>query len=404
MNYKISKFYQDMPTGNFAPAKRTSNFKLMQDPAYFPFGAGNPSPDTFPVDKFREVYNEIFTTPALTKATLNYGFGAGYEPFLSNTKAWLNKLYGSMVTENDDMMATAGGAEALAFPTMVLTDPGDVAIVEDPTFSATLSMFKHNGLTCVPVPMQTDGMDIEKLEAALKANPKAKLIYVISTFQNPTGYTTSTEKRKAIYALAQKYDVIILEDNPYGELRYSGEVINPIKTLDTDGRVVYCSSYSKIMSPGIRLGYIIGNKALMPVVQTARINVHASMLAQVMVGEFMNKYDLMEHIKSCCDYYRVKRDIMYNTLKENMPDSVTVSYPEGGLFLWVDLPEGCLSGPLSEKLLENKVIVFDGAGFQVDKSVPSHGMRLNFSMPSETQIEKGCKLMAEVTKAYLAGK
>ena len=273
-------------------------------------------------------------------------------------------------------------------------------IVEEPTFMGALNTFRSAGARIRPVPMEPDGMDLDRLENLLKEEKQIKFIYVITTYQNPTGFSTSMEKRKAIYQLAQKYDVMILEDNPYFELRISGEYQPPLKSLDEEGRVIFAGSLSKILSPGVRLGYAQAHKdviARMTMLKQAG-DVHSNLFFQAVAAEYFARYDLDAHISACTALYKEKRDRMLSLLEKNLPEGVTFSRPEGGLFVWLQLPEGLDGTDLAARCAQNKVAVVPGAVFLADSTQVSAGVRLNYSTPSHEQIDRGVEILQDASE------
>ena len=240
-------------------------------------------------------------------------------------------------------------------------------------------------------------MNVEELENVLKNTKNVKMIYTIPTFQNPMGVTMSLEKRKKMLALAEKYDVIILEDNPYGELRFKGDDIPTVKSLDTKGQVVYCSSFSKIFSPGIRIGYLCGRPDIIAKTVVAKqvSDVHTNLFFQMLISEFIEKYDLDSHIDKIRGIYREKAAAMQAAIKKYLPENVKCTDPDGGLFLWCTLPDGRDSVGFAAELMKKKVAVIPGNAFYVDTEKPSDGLRLNYSMPSFENIDKAIKTMGE---------
>ena len=242
-------------------------FKLGADPNMISFGGGNPSAETFPVPEIAEIMADVMKNAPVS--VLQYGLSEGYTPLRDTMKEYLARTQG-FDFEKNELFIVSGGQQCADLTTKVLVNEGDVILTEDPAFVGCLNTFRSYGAKLVGVPMQQDGMDIDALEAALKANPNAKLLYTIPSFQNPSGITTTLEKRKKVYELACKYDIAILEDNPYGELRFSGEDVPTIKSMDTEGRVLYAGSFSKVMAPAFRLGFLVFNKSLtMPLTITA---------------------------------------------------------------------------------------------------------------------------------------
>ena len=270
-------------------------FKSLTDKSIISFAAGNPSPLSFPVEKMHAIANDIFANNAAF--ALQYGITEGY-PRLREQVAERLRAKFNTGTADDETIITTGGQQGIDLTAKVLLNEGDTVICENPSFIGALNAFRSYNAHLVGVDLDRDGMNVEALESALKANPNTKLIYVIPTFQNPAGITTSLEKRRAILALAKKYGAVILEDNPYGELRFAGTDVPTIKSLDTDGRVVYCSSFSKILSAGMRVGFLCGPKELIQkVVVVKQVNdVHTNLFFQILASEFIERYRLDDHI------------------------------------------------------------------------------------------------------------
>lgn len=371
-------------------------------PDMIAFAAGNPSTETFPIDEMGEIANSLFADKSRIAGILQYGVSEGYQPL---RELFFSRMRGKYQTggDQDELIITSGGQQAIDLLTKAMVDPGDTVIVEGPSFIGSLNTFRTYQANLVAVPMQSDGMDLDALEHCLKTEKNVKFIYIISTFQNPSGYTTSLEKRRAILALAQKYDVLILEDNPYFELRYEGEYVPNIKSLDTEGRVVFAGSYSKILSAGIRLGYAIGHRDLIAklVIGKQATDVHTNLFFQVVAAEYMSRYDLDAHIEKARGIYREKRDLMLRCLEQKLPQDVTFSRPQGGLFVWMELPEGSDGKALAALTVEQKVSIVPGNCFMVDDEKVNRGVRLNYSMPSKEQIERGTDILAECVRQYL---
>jgi 2-aminoadipate transaminase len=250
--------------------------------------------------------------------------------------------------------------------------------------------------------MDDEGIELEKLEAALKANPKTAFIYLIPTFQNPTGKTMSLARRKAVLELANKYRVMIVEDNPYGELRFSGTGpdLPTLKELDTNRLVVYAGSFSKTLAPGLRVGFMCGAETI---TQKATVciqasTVHTTILPQMLVHKFVTETDYGKHIQKLRALYQGKCKLMLDALRFNMPLSIDFTEPQGGIFIWGTLPEGSDMVEFCKKAVENKVAIVPGNAFLVDESDPCNSFRLNFSAPSDEQIEKGVEILSTFAK------
>ena len=229
-------------------------FKMTAAPDMISFAGGNPSPDTFPMEEMAAIANDALLHRGASM--LQYGFTEGFPPLRETLKQYLGKKHG-FPKATDELITVSGGQQAADLTAKVLLNEGDSVLCEELSFVGVLNTFRAYGAKLVGVKMEPDGMNIEDLEKKIQNSPKAKLIYIIPNFQNPTGFTTSLEKRKQIYALAQRYDLMILEDDPYGELRYEGEFLPPLKSMDTDGRVIFAGSFSKTMAPALRVGFLV---------------------------------------------------------------------------------------------------------------------------------------------------
>ena len=252
--------------------------------------------------------------------------------------------------------------------------------------------------------MDDDGINLDKLEHALKTQPNVKILYLIPNFQNPTGRTMSYEKRKAVYDLACRYDFIILEDDPYGELRFSGKNIPSIKSLDTEGRVIYSSTFSKLISSGFRTGFV---SAPAPIIQKIVVckqvsDVHSNIWAQVVSHRFMTTIDRDAHFNKLREIYRRKSELMCSYIDNEFSDKITYIRPEGGLFVWCTLPENCdMNAFCSKAVQEYKIAVVPGNSFSIDENETSHSFRLNYSTPTDKQISEGMEILARMTRDIL---
>ena len=232
--------------------------KFTSDPEVISFAAGNPAPEAFPVDEIDRISKEIFAQDPIL--ALQYSITEGYPKLREQLKAWMQRE-GNFDPERDELIITSGAQQANELTAKVLCDEGDTLVCEAPSFIGSLNAFKSYNVDLHGVTLDEDGINIEELEKVLKEK-NVRLIYLIPNFQNPTGRTTSLEKRKQVYELAKKYGAVILEDNPYGDLRFAGENIKSIKSLDKDGIVVYSGTFSKVLAPGIRVGYVSGPKEI----------------------------------------------------------------------------------------------------------------------------------------------
>lgn len=371
--------------------------KFTVDPEVISFAAGNPAPEAFPTQLLTKLSAEIFEQDPIL--ALQYSVSEGYTPLRELLKKELEKK-GEFVPERDDLIITSGAQQANELAAKVLCDEGDVLVAEAPSFIGSLNAFKSYNVDLKGVTLKEDGMDLEELEGVLK-NGGVKLIYVIPNFQNPTGRTTSLEKRKGLYELAKKYGAIILEDNPYGDLRISGENIPSIKSMDKDGIVMYSRTFSKVLAPGIRVGYISAPKEIVSkmIVCKQVSDVHSNIWAQVLAYKFMNTVNFEEHIKGLQAIYRKKCGLMIEQMKKNFSSKIVYEVPQGGLFIWCTLPDGCDMPAFCKKAVsEYKVAVVPGNAFMIQESDKTSSFRLNFSTPTDEQIIRGCEFLGKLSK------
>ena len=378
-------------------------FKSLGDPEMISFAAGNPSPLSFPVKDLARISADIFANDA-SKA-LQYGTTEGYAPLVEAVNKRMKEKF-NIAREGDMTIITSGGQQGIELACKALCNEGDTVICEDPTFIGALNAFRSCGAKTVGLPVGDDGIDADALDKLLTDTPTAKIIYLIPTFQNPGGFTTSLEKRKAIYNVAVKHGIMIIEDNPYGELRFAGEDVPTIKSLDTEGIVLYSSSFSKILSAGMRVGFMRGPE---PVIQKMVVakqseDVHTNMFFQMLTHRFVTECDLDSHIAGIRKLYRDKCALMLSTLDRCMPECVKYTRPEGGLFLWLTLPEEINMPDFVKKALEYKVAVVPGNTFLCDTNATINAVRLNYSTPSDEDIVKGCELLALAVKEMLENK
>lgn len=395
MQYKISDNIKDMK-----PSAIREIFKSLGTPGAISFAAGNPSPESFPVEDITRIANAILSENAST--ALQYGTTEGYAPLRELVIKRISEKF-DCVKDGDMTIITSGGQQGIELFCKVMCNRGDVVICENPSFIGALNAFRSIGAVPVGVPLEDDGINIEALEEALKAHKNAKFMYLIPTFQNPAGITTSLEKRKAVYALAQKYDIMILEDNPYGELRFAGEDVPTYKSMDADGRVVYCGSFSKILSAGMRVGFVCGNETVVQKMVVAKQveDVHTNQFFQMIVARFMQECDMDAHIEKIRALYKHKANLMLAALDKYMSKEVKFTRPEGGLFLWCTLPEGIELSDFMKESIAQKVFVVTGKAFNCDEAADSDSFRLNYSMPSDEEIDKGIKILADIIKSKL---
>jgi 2-aminoadipate transaminase len=352
------------------------------------------------VSKLEKLSKIVYETMPVT--ALQYGISEGYAPLIKKVGARLKDKF-DIDDKGNVVLIVTGGQQGIDLTSKVMCNEGDVVICEKPSFIGALNSFKANGAIPVQIDMEADD-GINNLEKALIEHKNAKLIYLIPTFQNPSGTTMPQKKREAVLALAKKYGVLILEDNPYGELRFRGEEIPTVKSLDTDGLVVYCSSFSKIIAPAIRVGYLSVPQGLAGKIVVAKqgSDVHTNMYFQIICDLFLEKYDIDEHIEKIRVLYKDKCLAMLGEMKKKF-DPVGIKYtsPDGGLFLWCTLPENIDLAEFVKKSLEKKVAVVPGGAFITDENEVQNTFRVNFSYPSIERIIEGIDILAKVAKEMI---
>ena len=384
--------------GNLAPSAIREILKATSQPGIIPFAAGNPAPEAFPVQAVREISARLLEERPVD--CLQYGITEGYGPLRTRIREDIRARL-NIGADFDDLIITSGAQQVADLAAKVLCNEGDVVIAESPSFIGALNTFRSYGARLRGVPLQADGMDVERLEEILKTEKNVRFIYTIPNFQNPSGVTMSLPKRRRVYALAKEYGVLILEDNPYGELFYdedgaglpNTDVGCPnIKEFDEEGIVIYAGSFSKILSPGLRVGF-----SLAPAEITAKMtvgkqasDVHTPIFNQMIVDEWMKSYDVAAHIEHIREIYRAKRDLMCEGLAGTV---LRFQRPAGGLFLWCELPEGINMLDYARRAVEQKVAVVPGVAFAVEQGDPINAVRLNFSTPTDAQLERGVEIL-----------
>lgn len=390
MNYTFSDKISALQSSAISEILKSTN-----SPGIIPFAAGNPAPDAFPVDAIRAISKQIFEERPVE--ALQYGMTDGYAPLISAVRNQLlnEKKIGC---EDDELVITNGAQQVMDLTTKILCNEGDVVVAETPSFVGALNCFKAYNIRLRGIGCESDGINVDELEAVLKEEKRARFLYVIPNFQNPLGVTMSLEKRKAVYALACKYNIIILEDNPYGDTRVAGEDIPSIKSMDTEGRVIYSGSFSKIMAPGIRVGYAWANKALIAKMVTGKqiSDVHTSMFSQMLVEQWLREYDIPTHLERMRSIYRVRLNYMCDRIENEMSDTVKFVRPDGGLFVWCQLKENIKMLDFTKNCAARGVGVVPGNAFSVNDDDKFNAVRLNFTTPTMQDMEKGLTILAEL--------
>ena len=372
--------------------------KMSSDPSVISLAAGNPAPEAFPTQAISEITKEILEQTPID--ALQYSLTEGYQPLRNTMKDFTFNKYG-VGKEFDELIIVSGAQQGIELTSKVLCNEGDTIICENPSFIGSLNSFRSYNTHLVGVEMDDDGIRIEELEEALQSNPNTKFIYVIPNFQNPTGKTMSYDKRKSVYELAKKYQVMILEDNPYGDLRFEGEDLPSIKSMDTEGIVIYVGSFSKVLAPGMRVGYLIAHQDIVGKITVAKqsSDVHSNILAQMICHQFVTNYDIEGHLEKLKAIYKRKCTLMLDEMDKHFSVGVTYTRPQGGLFIWCTLPNNVDMLEFCKRAVsEYKVAVVPGTAFTVQEGVKTQSFRINFSTPPDEQIVKGIEILGKITK------
>jgi DNA-binding transcriptional MocR family regulator len=349
------------------------------------FARGAPSLDIVAVDDLRAAADRAFQNdPA---GTFSYGTSGGYVPL----RDWIAGQHGK---ERENVIVTNGSMQADAFLFQQLVGPGDTVVVEAPTYDRTLLALRDLGADILAIPLEEDGIDVEALSRALEAGARPTLAHVIPNFQNPAGYTLSLEKRRRLIELADTYGFVIFEDDPYVELRFEGERLPTMLSLDTAARVVYASSFSKTVCPGIRVGYLCGPGELIAQIERTATNTYISpnMVAQSIVNEFCRSGAIDRSIETVKNALRERRDVLADALSRQIPDA-RFTPPEGGYFMWVELPEGADVDAISAAAKERGVVFVKGTDFLLEGGLNT--LRLAYSGVRADEIDEGVSRLAE---------
>lgn len=396
----MSQFAQRMATMEKSAKIIRNLFGAMNDPEIISFGGGAPAKEALPIDIVREITNDVMRVDKRGIEALQYGPVMGIADL---RKIVVNDLLAPKGVKGnvDNVMITSGGLETMNLLCQLYIDPGDVILVESPSFVHCVEIFEMFQAKCIAVDMDDNGVIPEDVEAKI-IKYKPKMVYVIPTFQNPTGRTLSLDRRQKIAELGSKYDVIILEDDPYRDIRYSGSDLLPIKAFDKTGHTVLANSFSKIFSPGSRLGYVLANDEIMAKLFDAKsaTNSHTSMLPQVILAEFFKRGYYPAHHKMICDLYRERRDIMIECIDKFFPAGTKRTVPDGGLFTWAELPGGINTTELLVESTTNpevKVAYVAGEGFFTEGGgMGNNCMRISFGGSAPEKIRIGIERLGNL--------
>lgn len=369
--------------------------KVTEDSDIISFGGGLPNPKSFPHKEIAEVASEVLKYES--SEALQYSTTEGYKPL----REYIAQRYlkNGLKVDADEILITNGSQQGLDLIGKVFLNRDDGVIVERPTYLAAIQAFGMYEPRFHSVKLMDDGPDTPALEKLLK-NGDSKIFYCVPNFQNPSGISYSEEKRKEVAGIIRENNVVLVEDNPYGEIRFIGTDLPPIKKFLPDS--VLLGSFSKIVAPGIRLGWVVAGEEVMDKLVTAKqaSDLHSNYLAQRMVHRFLTEYDIEEHLNKIKSMYRRQRDVMVNSIEKYFPEGVTCTKPEGGMFLWVTLPEGVSSMELFDLAIKENVAFVPGEAFYADDP-EINTMRLNFSNSDEKSIVEGIKRLSNALEKIL---
>lgn len=375
---------------------------LTAKPEVISFAGGLPAPQTFPLKEMTECAVKVREEDGA--GAMQYGPSMGFMKLRQDIADRMNRMYGPMgmdKVEAKNVIITTGSQQGLDIIGRVFLDKDDVVLIESPSYLGAINAFELNQPKFVEVPTDGEGMIPEELEKLLETTDRVKFIYVIPNYQNPTGICWTLERRQALMALAAKYEIPVIEDNPYGDLRFEGEEINPLISMDPKHLVIYSGTFSKTLAPGMRLAWLVANDQIMAKIDLVKgaTDLSTPGTTQRECAMYMENYDFEGHIKENCALYAKRRDAMCEAIKKYFPENVKCTYPHGGLFLWVELPEGIDARKLLMTCIENNVAFVPGDSF-FPASKKNYYFRLNFSYNDEATIEEGIKRLGEALKNY----
>ncbi|OHD13748.1 MAG: hypothetical protein A2086_13455 [Spirochaetes bacterium GWD1_27_9] len=380
--------------------------KYASMPNVVSFGGGKPDPENFPFNDVEDIINNWDAKKV--EAAMQYGNTAGYLPLINKLKERM-KVKKHINTDNQDIIVTTGGQQGLYLISKIFVDPNDVVIVEEPSFVGATASFLSNGAKIVSVPLLKDGVDVDALESLIiklkNEGEKIKFFYTIPTFQNPAGITLSQEKRKKIYEISKKYDLIILEDDPYSDLYFEGTDNDylPIKAIGNDAPIIYLGTFSKIFCPGFRLAWIVADKKIIEKAGLAKQSIDAcsSSFGQVVAYDYLELEFIDKYLIKMREVYKAKKELMIKCIKQYFPQEVKCTNPTGGFFIYVDLPQNISSELLFKKTIEKEVAFVTGEPFHTIEEEKDRHLRMSFSSSSNEEIEKGIKIIGECLKEML---
>ncbi len=380
--------------------------KLLQVPDMISFAGGFPNPDTFPAELIREIANDVLKKDGAQ--ALQYGITEGYMPLREAVAARMNKK--GIEATKDNILIVSGSQQVIDLTGKIFVDPKDTIVVTAPTYLTALTGWAVYQATFESIPIDSNNMRMDLFEERMKklakrANPPV-IVYALPNFQNPTGVTMPEKNRRKLVDLSSDYDFLILEDDPYGELRYRGDHIPPIKSFDDENRVIYMSTFSKILAPGLRVGWAVADEEILKklVVAKQSADVCTNILGQRIAHEYIVRGKIDPQIEKIKKIYSRKMNLMLSGMDEMMPEGIGWTRPDGGMFLWVTLPDTMDSAELLKRALKKRVAFVTGKAFYADPKDGSTTMRLNFTHPSDEMITEGLRRLGSVLNQEIVSK
>lgn len=394
MQVKFAKRIDNMKGSEIREA-----IKLTLKPGMISFAGGLPAPEMFPVAEMKDAANHVLEEAGAV--AMQYATTEGYDPLREKIAARMKEKY-DIYTVPEQILITNGSQQGLDFSGKLFLDEGDVVLFESPSYMGAFNAFKAYQPRFMEVPTDEEGMIPDALEKILQTTERVKMIYAIPDFQNPTGRTWSLERRKAFMEIINRYNIPVIEDNPYGELRYEGEAVPSLKSMDEKGLVIFLGSFSKILAPGYRIGWICASPEILQkyIFIKQGADLQPSTVSQMEISRFMELYDLDAHVERIRKLYGSRRKLMLDTMKETFPAQVKYTNPKGGLFTWVELPENMDAREVLMKCVEKNVAYIPGGAFYPEGG-KENTFRLNFSNMPEDKIVEGIRRIGEVLHSVM---
>ncbi len=380
--------------------------KYASMPGVISFAGGMPDPDNFPFDDVKSIINKWDNKKVIS--AMQYGPTPGYQPLVEKLKDRMDNNK-KINLKNQNLIITSGGQQAIFLLSRIFIDPGDIVIIEQPSFIGAVAAFLANGAKLEGVPLENDGVNIDALREKLntfKSQGKVlKFFYSVTNFQNPAGVTISVEKRKKIYDLAIEYNLTIIEDDPYSDVYFTetSEQYLPIKSLGNDASIIYLGSFSKILCPGFRLGWMIGDEEIIEKASLAKQSIDAcsSSFGQVIAFDYLESNLIDNYLKKMRKIYKEKKDFMIKMINENLPSQVKSTNPDGGFFIYLYLPDNISAEKVFKKSFEEKIAFVSGEPFHIDPIDGDKHIRLSFSNSTFDEIEKGMLVIGKAIKSFI---